>query len=253
MGRLKTERVNIFDNNGPKLQFSYTVYVNQEGDFTTTIPFEIASMFKEAGVDMGFNRRCDPGFFRSRSLEGLNKEVSKASADFLSRKMVSEKIILKYQISTNCHYCLNDEGEIVPNGTYVKKGQYKWKDGTRNSTAMGNLSYGFNVYVKPYMRRDYEYKSGATKTEYDIVREDEIEEDLKCLKWLNGIVHIAEMDYGDTTKEIEYTEEIALFFVNLIKSICKINEQIKDVLDPESIKKIAEKGLPLLMSPEGHP
>ena len=46
--------------------------------------------------------------------------------------------------------------------------------------------------------------------------------------------------------ELPYDEKIGLFFVNLVKSICQVNEHIKGLTDPESIKVLAAKGMNLL-------
>jgi len=41
-------------------------------------------------------------------------------------------------------------------------------------------------------------------------------------------------------KEVECTEKTAMVFVEMIKSICKMNEQIKDLINPDGIRRIGE-------------
>ena len=59
------------------------------------------------------------------------------------------------------------------------------------------------------------------------------------LAWLRDIVGIAPPKESSGIKEIEYTEEVAAFFVNMIKSICMMNERVKDFLTPDAIRMIA--------------
>jgi len=53
-------------------------------------------------------------------------------------------------------------------------------------------------------------------------------------------------NFQDKPKEIDYTEDIARFFVELLVSVCKMNENIKNKLTPEAIKEVAESGQKLL-------
>lgn len=47
--------------------------------------------------------------------------------------------------------------------------------------------------------------------------------------------------------EVECNEYTSKLFVDMIKSICKISEQIKSFINPEQIKAIAESNEPILL------
>ena len=47
--------------------------------------------------------------------------------------------------------------------------------------------------------------------------------------------------------EVECNECTSKLFVDMIKSICKISEQVKSFINPEQIKAIAESNEPILL------
>jgi len=242
MGRLKTEKVCLHGSERNEFQFSYEVYVNFDGSFTTMLPDNIVALFVAAGFKMGYNLQRKHGFFEASSLPELNKKVLDMCKDYMTKTLISDTVIIEYQISTACSYCLDPDKNIVPNGRhkFTKTENYKWYSGNSrlDTNNMGN--YSLEVYVKPYFKKVYKFKSGKIKVEKELVDADDCENKPE-LEWLCSVVHMAPNSSSEV-KEIEYTEAIARLFVNMIKSICTINEKIKDFTDPEQIKRIAESG-----------
>lgn len=267
MGKLKTERISISEittlvgsslYGGDGNSFSYDINVDKEGLFSTTLPAEIVAKFEAAGVELKPNRLNNKGYFSDKTYEGLKKQVAAVVAEYLSRELVSEAIVIKYVIQTQCAYSFNDAGDIIPNCGYEFTGRGHndpglagWSGGTVDMDATHRRPFGIQVYAKPFFRRSYKYKSGVVRVEYDRLQEPD-KKDRPNLAWLDGVVGIAVPDahwgHKDTEgcAEIEYTEEVAEFFVNLLTSICKVNERIKDFLTPDAIRVIAQNKTKLL-------
>lgn len=240
-----------------ELVFQYDINVNASGEFTTTIPKTIADMFQKAGVETGKNHQNNLGFFMASTCANLEHQVKDASTEFLSREIYDSKIILKYTIETYASYCINQKNEIVPNGGWVKdyndydeSPRYPlntWRNGTQEHNATNPGPFGIMIYIKPYKKCFYRYKSGKTKIEYNSMSGFGPSESkgFPNLEWLEGLTTIAPPPNAKI-KEIEYSEETALFFINLIKSMCLLNEKIKDFLHPDGILQLIQNNQKLL-------
>lgn len=249
MPRVKSNKIYQVGDDGTELKFSYIINVTTEGDFSTTLPSDVVEKFQEAKIRMDINRLRKPGYFSAPTLTELEDSVSSACHEYLSAELISESTVIRYCIETTCSYNLNTQGGIEPNGTWTDLKPYKWHGGTRTTHATAHNPYGFLVYAKPQIRKDYRYKSGREQTKYSRVSVPnyvlEMGDPQYYITRLNAFVGICEPKSGDI-QEVEYTEENAAFFVGLLESICRMNERIKDFLDPESIKELVAAGAPLL-------
>jgi hypothetical protein len=245
MGHLKTERIGIDGLEKREIDFEYDVYVNKEGLFTTTIPEPWGDKLHEAGIYSNWNRNRRMGFFESRTLEGLNKLIVDNLKVLVSKELTDERIVLKYMVSTTCSYMIDEQGTILPNGFWAGDDGSGWKGGNVNSNAAWPVPYGLQVYVEPCKKQTYTFRDGRTKVEYVRLEEGVDFEKRSPLHWLDSLTAMAVPKMGKM-QEIEYTEPVARFFVGMVSSICKMNEQIKDFLTPEAIKEIADKGMKFL-------
>lgn len=263
MAKVSTELLCLDGSEKAELKFKYDVNVDKEGLFSTTLPKDIVELFKDANIDLHQNRMKNLGYLSDKTLEGLKKKVKDISLEYLSRELISEKIVLQYIIQTQCSYALDKAGNICPNPSkewtgmpyYMESGaesfpNNKWIEGNIKIYACNPTPFGLQIYIKPFVRRDYKYKSGKTKTEYSRmcyggeIAEKSLEQGY-YLRWLDSVTCINKT--GDLPiKEMDYSEIVAEFFVNMIKSICKLNERIKDFLEPDMILKIAESRTKLL-------
>jgi hypothetical protein len=55
------------------------------------------------------------------------------------------------------------------------------------------------------------------------------------------------IDFKRQVMEVECNECTSKLFVDMIKSICNISEQVKSFVNPEQIKAIAESNEPILL------
>ncbi|MDD4970846.1 MAG: hypothetical protein PHT07_15570 [Paludibacter sp.] len=260
MAKVRTEQITIDHKEGGKLQFKYDIYVNKDGTFATTLPEDITKLFDDAGVDLSRNQIKKKGYFTAKACDNLCEQVKDVCLLYMSRKMISEKIVIQYVIQTQCSYAFDQEGNVAPNPDrewtgmdYDNNPNNRWHQGTIDIDATHNLSFGFQIYAMPFVRRDYQYRSGKVKIEYARMYEDseicyKALETGYFLRWLHAVPCISP-PAGRLLgiKEIDYTENVAEFFVNMIKSICIMNEKIKDFLEPDSIKMIADKKMKFLI------
>ena len=241
MGQLKTERVKE-----QELDFTYKVYVNKEGQFSTTLPLNIVEIFQEAGIELRSNHRTGKsGFFVSDTYEGLKNSIKDIIREYYSKELIESKIMIRYIIQTTCSYCLDVDGNIVPNGQayWTKTPICNWKGGTIEQHAAYPRPYGFGVYARPYRKETNKYKSGKIKSEYHPIGKETKKG--TYLYWLNSFCAIS-FPRGEDLKEIDYTEETAQFFVDLLTSICQLNEKIKEFLSPDKLIKVIENKQKLL-------
>lgn len=240
MGRIKTVRFKE-----PELTFSYTVNVDQEGMFSTTIPQEVAKQIKDAGMEVDYNYRThNIGYFRDNTLQGVIDKVTACMKDFLSRELEKEEIVIQYQVKTWCSYCKNQKGEVVPNGSFewVGSEDYRWQQGTEEQhSATYPHPYGMEIYAKPFKKSTFKYKSGQHTVEYERLTDRDVEDkkSQKNLYWLASITSMSE-PHDSNIKEIKYTEAIAGFFVGFIKYICMVSEKLKGIEDPGILTKLIE-------------
>jgi len=240
MGQLKTERIKK-----QELDFTYNIYVNKEGQFSTTLSPDVVKLFEDAGIELHQNRMKNSGYFVSNTYEGLKDSIENVINEYYSKELLESKIVIRYIIQTTCLYCLDIDSNIVPNGEkyWTKTDSYSWKEGTIEQHEQRPQSFGFNVYAKPYRKETSKFKSGRIETKYEFLHHET--ERGTYLDWLNSFVSMT-APRGENIKEIDYTEEAAAFFVELLTSICQLNEKIKDFLTPDKLIKVIENKQKLL-------
>lgn len=136
-------------------------------------------------------------------------------------------------------------GDIVPNPSVEWTGNYEngeWRDGTSRLDALNAEPFGFSIYAKPFLKRVIEYGNGEKKVEYDRLNAEKG----TYTHWLNCVAGMSYNRYKPVM-EVECNECTSKLFVDMIKSICKISEQIKSFINPEQIKAIAESNEPILL------
>lgn len=241
MGKLTILNITEIDGDN-KISISVDVNVTKDGTFTATLSKEDVFIIHSYGIELAKNRLGREGYFSNNTLSGIENDIRKVLRDCLSYEVIEEKPVILYQIETSCIYSINTEGEIVPNpslfwtGLDYDKGECSWKEGTIKMDAINKSSFGFQIYAKPYLKQLSKYGNGKERIEY---KELELEKG-SYADWLNSVTCISKANLYNPVKEVDCNECTAKLFVDMIKSICKINEQIKDFLEPDQIKQIAK-------------
>lgn len=118
----------------------------------------------------------------------------------------------------------------------------EWRDGTSRLDALNAEPFGFSIYAKPFLKRVIKYGNGETKVEYGRLNTEKG----TYAHWLNCVTSIS-YNRHKQVMEVECNECTSKLFVDMIKSICNISEQVKSFINPEQIKAIAESNEPILL------
>jgi hypothetical protein len=250
MPKVKSEFIRVGHESDPefiKFRFKVDININAKGTFYAYMPDIIFQRLQYGNIkfDTPLTKGRE-GCFSAQTIGGVVAKIKEACKEASSRVQVSELIVIKYAIRTACSYCISKSGDVVPNGGWTEYDGYEWKEGTISQHAARPSAFGFEMYAKPFWKREYLYCNGRTSTEYepiwDMARPD------KEKYYLHWLASVCSVTVPDETKvqEIGYTEDIARFFVETYKSLCVLNERIKGFLDPEGIKKIADSKIKML-------
>lgn len=242
-----------------ELDFKTDVFIDADGLFTTTIPESTAQILKSAGVDLNRNTRrgSRPGFFCHKTFDGLVALITEACKEYVSKELIEETVVIRYIIKTTCSYLIDEHGDIVPNGgwlngKYGTSPEFMWRNGTVTSHSASPEPYSISLFVEPIIKRKYRYRSGKEKTEIQRIRSIRSGEKIikgvemgENLFWLSEIVS-QKPPSGQDIEEIEYTEANAFFFVNFVKTLCKLNEKLKDLSNPANLRLLVSQNFNLL-------
>lgn len=233
-------------NDNTRLSVTTSVNVTKEGLFTTTLPKEDVDKIRLYGIKLPTNRIGKEGYFSDSTLSGLEKQIREILKKCLSYKVVEEIPVIRYQILTRCMFSMDSEGNIVPKASkeWTGCGDVKWKNGTCKLDGLNAKPFGFEIYAKIFLKRIIEYGNREQKVEYQKL----ITKEGTYAHWLNNVPLISHNPH-QPMMEVECNEHTAKMFVDAIKSICMISERIKDFVNPEQIKVMAESGRPILCLP----
>lgn len=243
MGKLTTLTIAERNNNN-SLSVTVVVNVTKDGLFTTTLSKEDLTKIHSYGIELPTNRLGNEGYFNSTSLSNLEGQIREVLKRCLSYKVVEETPVIKYQLETLCSFVYDKNRDIIPNISkeWTKNCEdVEWMGGTSRLDALNTKPFGFSVYAKPFLKRVIEYGNGETKIEYEKLNT----EGETYTHWLNCVTCMS-YDRYKPVMEVECNEHTSKLFVDIIKSVCKISEQVKSFADPEQIKAIAESNGSLL-------
>lgn len=229
-----------------QIEFDYFINVTTQGLFTAYLPEEVITKLENCGIKVNYGRGSKKGYFEAQSLKEIEDKIESIIQKFSEKKLISSKIVLRYEIITACSYCKTKKGEIVPNGDWEqrlnKRKGYNWLQGTKDMDACNREPFGFRIYVEPQRLNVYVFPDKTEHKEYIDVEDKDIKEG-STLDWLCSITAMSP-DEEDNIKDIDYSEEIGLFFKNIILYICNLNEKLKKVLGEKM--EINQKTIPLL-------
>jgi len=229
-----------------QIEFEYFINVTSEGLFTTYLPEEVLIKLEKYGIEANYGRGRRKGYFEAQSLKEIEEKVKNIANKFSESKLILSKIVLRYEIITTCTYCKTKKGEIVPDGNWqqrLDKGKdYDWFSGTKNMDNCNREPFGFRVYVEPQKLNVYVFPDKTEYKEYQNLEDEDIKEN-STLDWLCSLAAISP-DEENNIKDIDYSEEVGLFFKNIILYICNLNEKLKKLFGDKI--EITQKSLPLL-------
>lgn len=220
------------------------VSVTKEGIFTTTLPEESSRILQDYGMELSPNRAGRKGFFSSDTLEGLRREIEKVAREAVTRELIEDKLVIKYQVHTSGTYALDNDGEIIPNGYWRKNRktgeeyETNWRKGNTNMPASHGDTPTIKIFARVFHKKRYAYKSGKTLETLECYHPENNR--AGSVDWINSLCNIRP-DVGGISSETDYTrfaevdatEENAAMFVRLFKFVFQTNELLKEMGDPE--------------------
>ena len=259
MGKLTDINVVARNEYGDTLSIETPVSVTKEGLFTTTLPENAVNKLLDYGVSMSKNRQGREGYFSAKTLDDLRKDIWNFMEEALSRELVQEETVIKYQIKTAGSCYIDDDGEILPNGGWAKNKNYDtttkghWAKFPEYSDAMHLQQAKIQVWVGVYDRKHYRFKSGKEIEELQRKRCETFRKgDARTnLNWLCDQVCMApEGTYrADVSRlqEVPATEENAAIFVKILKFIYMANQLFTELSHQENLLAFIEANRPLAL------
>lgn len=232
MPKFKTAEFHFEDREDTenRIKFKTDINIAADGLFYTTLPPEVLEILGKAFIH--------PGKLFDKSYKGLGEQIGEIFAEYFSKELVSEQMLLKYFIATSASYCKSADGEFLPNGEWQrqKDGQFSgWINGIGPNTIQGT---GVSVYCVPINRKVFQYKSGR-----QLIKDEQVhanyardfgKENLDDnLYWLACKPETQNRLASSEFQYIEATPEVCAFFVGLYKSLWSLNERIKQMTSPE--------------------
>lgn len=235
-----------------KIHFRTPVNVTKEGIFTTTLPNEAYNAIGAYGLNLRVNRLGKPGYFEDKTLDGLRKQIEDVVRDALSKELVEDKIVIKYQIRTRAAYVVDEDGEIIPNGYWCKdhrsfeENRAVWHDGNDNFPGQ-NFTPSLMVYAIPFWKKHYVYKSGKEYVKY--MRYEKKGKSNSSVDWLASQVNVVPDDrtYApkkiDLLPEVDATEENAAILKKMVMLINTANELFTGLNEPVNLIELAKRSM----------
>lgn len=243
-------RVSDKDDRNFYFEIEITLNVNSEGYFTTTLKEEDVRIIESYNVFLYSNGRANSrkGFFTDKTKDGLLRQVKEVLEKCISKTLIEETIILRYSFCTVASFGFTLDKQIVPNMGWSLDGKLDqnlyWQNGTYEVSATDPQATGVQMYIKPYWKRKFKFNDGREKIEYSVFSPfgvKEAKEDQYYLAWLENICSTKPPTNGKI-KEIDYTEERAMFFVNMYKSLCQLAYKIAHFTEPDELISLIESG-----------
>lgn len=231
-----------------KLLVKCKVNVDLSGSFTTTLDYEDVQKIKGYGIkQLQRNRMGREGFFSSKSLDGLISKIEGVLEECISRELTEEKVVIRYSLATSSSFGKTTDGIVVPNLGWTRAGsvENRWIDGTINVNSSNRAAVGVQVFAEVVLRQVYKYKSGREAVEYKGYLPNEHDQHDYYMDWLVSQTAHSRPN-GAPLREIEYTEERAKFFVDMISTLCLISEKVTQFESPEAMLSLIDNGGRLL-------
>lgn len=229
-------KLNTLHYEHENLSFRYDVNVDKEGRFTTTIPKEVSEKLMSIGVNLNKNKRHNYGFFSATSLHELEKKVEETADKYSKKKLIDEKIVIKYAVDISCSYCRGVSGTLYPNGGWEQEAEghengYHWTEGTGTKYDHGSGPYSIEVAFEIEKAKTWKFPNGEKTKEYIRLEELDTKND-EILRWLTSLCGLG-FSSNSTVKEIEYTKEIGVLFKEMVLFIFNINENMHRIFGKE--------------------
>jgi hypothetical protein len=247
MPRLPSIKFEFKSKSGDNLIFTSEVYVNNEGEFSVTIPDNLFDICRGiARINKEFHDKvtiASPSGaaqinyrIYASSLDLCKKLIGVAGDEYVTCETTTEKVIL-YDSDIRVCYTKDDEGNIYTNGYTPVPRVLAKHQGTLHATETDKY-YKVGFAAKIFDKITYKHGS-SQKIEY---KKSEMQGQMHSYPEtyhdkLNSFVGLNMPTQG--MKEILYTEEAAKFFYELMIGMCTLADRLSNFINDESQVKLA--------------
>lgn len=246
MAKLKDLHISVKNEYGDSMSIETPVSVTKDGLFVTTLPQAEVLKLDQYNVQLMSNRLGNPGYFTSKTLEGLEKDIRDIMKEALSRELIENTEVIRYEVYTDGCCFVDKDNNIHPNGGCVKDGEWPKFDNPYGATCGHTPT--LCLYARVYEKKTWRYASGKTFSEYHFPSVSY--DDKTNLGWLKGQVNIKQKNNFSESylQEIPATEENAKVFVTILKSIYKASLSLNAIKHPDTLLKFIENGRTIQLS-----
>lgn len=236
MPKIADQYINVrLEDDGDAYRYKAAAKVSTDGVFSIELKEELtdsadailkrdSQKYVGVGVSYGAKR-----YVTCKALKEGLALIHAATQDFMRAEVASELVIC-YQIDNGISYYKSGDGEIFPNGGFVRnyaKDEGKWCGDLHATQRSGTYSIGLGARV--YEKRTLTRVSGVT-TDYEVTYGGGSHFDQDT--WLQKLNQFPALtiDPG-SCPEMPYTEDAARFFYQTILGICQISDRMREFFD----------------------
>lgn len=234
------------------------------GTFKAVIPMEVYEVIDSARREFSdlisagteWKSRTSPdcgqiAYATSSQLEHLKSGITKAIKLLLETTVV-EEIVIKYAMSSSCHYWQTPDGAIFPNGGdgRIPRDEHGRTSGNWSRDAdrhqMDLKPYRVGLFVQLQTKQTHTNRAGGVTVKYARVSKT-----TGYAALLQGFPHMGEPKFKEIS-EMPYTEEAAEFFYNMLMGLCGLSQRMFAFFeDKERITQAIENRSSFFALPRG--
>lgn len=248
MAKIKSIRINKRDpkTNTTLVDFMLDIKATAQGMFTATFPDEITAKLKELNVFDRYHK----GTMEAETLSKLEAEINRAISYLTQYEVIEDVHVIKYSIGTACNYSKTTDGKYFPHSAFENEkfsrdehGNPLWICGTEKREQHQPGDYHVSITCGIRRKITNKYLDGTIKTYYTYADRSKLGINGK---WVHELIGMGTGSYCrkiDDFKEIEYTEENALFFRKFVTGIFTINEYVAKIKDTDQLRLMIKNNI----------
>lgn len=221
------------------VDFMLDIKATAQGMFTASFPDEITAKLKELNVFDRYHK----GTLEAETLNKLETEINRVVSYLTQYEVIEDIHVIKYSIETACKYCKTIDGRYFPHSAFKDEtflcdehGNPLWINGTEKRETHQPGDYHVSITCAIRRKITNKYLDGTTKTYYTYADRQKFGINGE---WIQDLVGMGSTSFGrtlDDFKEIEYTEENALFFRKFVTGLFTINDYVAKIKNPDQLR-----------------
>ncbi|GBG14542.1 serine acetyltransferase [Novimethylophilus kurashikiensis] len=261
MAKLKPIDFKFEAKAGEPLEFRSEVSVlDSTGEFSLTIPDVLAEIAKRIAIShrmygVDIDRPRTHLRVTGKTLSNCKNFIKHVAEEYLKVE-VFEEFVIVYSQESKVAYMKDADGTLYPNGTFCSKsyedGKASW--GGKLDATRGAEYYQIGLKARVFKKITYTRDSGSS-TDYEWMTDTQATQLGPWAKKLNAIIGLNWPRSGQRDgyqvgrlPQLPYTEEGAMFFANMLMSMCQLADRLDAFFgNNEHVKRAIEQQANLLL------